>query len=55
MPAILKAECPNCTKLARGFDEIDAKFGFRVISDKNVPQSWCRDCRSRRTSKAVKR
>ena len=46
MPNKVFAQCPNCGKEARGKDEIDAKFGWRVVNGKTVPQSWCYVCRN---------
>lgn len=41
------AKCPNCGKVAYQEAEIEKEFGYRNISsEKVIPQSWCRDCRS---------
>lgn len=45
MPNTVKAECPHCGKVANGRDEIDQFFGWRIVNNKKVPQSWCRKCR----------
>lgn len=49
MPYGEYAECPNCGKVAHGKAEIIANFGFRNVGifNKIIPQSWCRDCRSK--------
>lgn len=39
------AECPKCSKVAYGEDEIEQEFGFRNMGSKVIPQSWCRECR----------
>lgn len=41
-----EADCPRCKLEAKGDEEIEAKFGFRTIQGKTIPQSWCRRCRS---------
>jgi uncharacterized protein DUF1232 len=46
LPNKMEASCPHCGKIAKGYDAIDDKFGFRVLGGKNVPQSWCRNCRA---------
>jgi hypothetical protein len=51
VPARIEAKCPHCGKRARSIDEIEDRFGFRVLGGKNVPQSWCRDCRSTSTNR----
>jgi N6-adenosine-specific RNA methylase IME4 len=38
--------CPRCPTRADGPDEVEAKFGFRRLAGKVVPQSWCRQCRA---------
>ncbi len=45
MPYVIHAECPQCGKKAEGIEELERLFGFRVIQQKKIPQSWCRDCR----------
>jgi hypothetical protein len=51
MPSTVKAECPNCERLAEGVDEIGEKFGWRWLPNKHdpnrtrEPQSWCKRCR----------
>lgn len=51
VPARIEAKCPHCGTHAKGLDEIEDRFGFRVLSGKNVPQSWCRDCRGGSTNR----
>lgn len=46
MPNTVKAECPNCGKTANGKGEIEQLFGWRTVNGKEVPQSWCYECRS---------
>lgn len=45
MPSKIEASCPKCGLNAHGLDNVEAKFGFRNIRGKHVPQSWCRNCR----------
>ncbi len=47
------ANCPRCELEAKGEDEIEAKFGFRTIQTKTIPQSWCRRCRSGKTIEEI--
>lgn len=49
MPHHVDAECPKCGKKAKGYDNIEDKFGWRIINDKKKPQSHCRSCRSKRS------
>lgn len=49
MPYGEYAQCPCCGKTARGKDEIITEFGYRNMGDgRNIPQSYCRNCRSAR-------
>ena len=43
---MIEAKCPRCALESSGDEEIEAKFGFRTIQEKTIPQSWCRRCRS---------
>ena len=43
---MIEAKCPRCTLESSGDEEIEAKFGFRTVQEKIIPQSWCRRCRS---------
>ena len=43
----MTARCPQCGKEATGDYEIQEEFGFRNVNGKRIPQSWCRECRSR--------
>jgi hypothetical protein len=43
----IEAECPNCGEKADGLDQIESLFGFRVVAEKRIPQSWCRHCRKK--------
>ena len=45
MPHLEIAECPVGGKRAYGRDEIEDVFGYRY--DDKVPQSWCKECRSK--------
>ena len=45
------AQCPHCGKVAYGHEEIEDEFGYRY--DGTVPQSWCRECRSYRSSETL--
>lgn len=45
MPHGEYAECPHCGKVAHGREEIEELFGYRYLG--TVPQSWCRECRSK--------
>ena len=45
MPYTIKAKCPKCGISANGYDDIEEKFGWRIVEDKKIPQSYCRDCR----------
>ena len=40
------AKCPCCDKIANGKGEIDSKFGWRTVNNKEVPQSYCYACRN---------
>lgn len=51
MPNTIHAKCPQCEKEAHGKDKIDELFGWRVVNGKTVPQSWCRECRSKHLEK----
>ena len=47
MPYEIKAECPRCGKKAKGLNEIEEKFGFRVMENgQKIPQSHCKQCRA---------
>ena len=42
------ATCPCCGKTAHNSgktDEIEKKFGWRIVNGKTIPQSYCRACR----------
>lgn len=42
--------CPRCGKLVVSKEEIAKEFGFRIdASGKMRTQSWCKDCRGKRT------
>ena len=42
------AQCPGCGKTAQGEDEIEVNFGYRTVGeDKEIPHSWCRECRDK--------
>jgi len=45
MPYTMIAKCPRCNKTAKGFEKIEEVFGWRIINDKKIPQSYCRLCR----------
>lgn len=47
------AKCPRegCTTEAHGVEEIERLFGWRIVNGKKVPQSWCRECRSKHPEK----
>ena len=45
MPSVIKTSCPKCGKEAKGYSEIEEKFGWRIVNNKKIPQSYCRDCR----------
>lgn len=51
MPYTIKAECPCCPKTADGLDEIEEKFGWRVVNNRKIPQSYCRACRAAKCNK----
>lgn len=38
--------CPHCGKIATTKDEISLLFGWRKTKGKQIPQSWCYDCRA---------
>ena len=46
----MTAACPQCGKTATGDYEIDDVFGFRTVNGKRIPQSWCKECRSKGTA-----
>lgn len=39
------AHCPKCGKSANGIDDVEKLFGFRIVNNKKVVQSWCFECR----------
>ena len=39
------AKCPKCDKIANGKEEVEKLFGFRMVNDKKIVQSWCFECR----------
>ena len=45
MPYEIWAQCPRCEIRADGIDGIEENFGFRKISGKKIPQSFCKKCR----------
>lgn len=46
MPYGEYAECPCCSKIAKGKTDIEKEFGYRNMGDdKIIPQSYCRKCR----------
>lgn len=48
MPYKIEAECPNCNEKANNYEEIEEKFGWRIVNGKKIPQSYCRKCRSKK-------
>lgn len=42
MPYTIKTECPCCPKTAGSLDEIEEKFGWRVVNNRKIPQLYCR-------------
>jgi hypothetical protein len=47
--------CPRCGENAISREEINKKFGTRVMANKKrIPQSNCRDCRSEERKDPVK-
>ena len=46
MPYKIEAACPCCGKTAYGIEEIERLFGWRKPDNKQIPQSYCRECRS---------
>lgn len=51
MPSILSAKCPCCGITTSGdLNKIEELFGFRNMKDtgKQIVQSYCRNCRSKR-------
>ncbi|MBI2101356.1 hypothetical protein HYT53_01985 [Candidatus Woesearchaeota archaeon] len=47
MPNVIKSECPKCGKKGKNYEQIEDKFGWRIIKGKKRPQSYCRECRRR--------
>jgi hypothetical protein len=46
MPYKIFAQCPCCRKEAHNLDELEEKFGTRIMDEGNkIPQSYCRKCR----------
>ena len=39
------AKCPQCEKIANGYEQVQQLFGFRVMNDKKRVQSQCKTCR----------
>ena len=54
MPAKVIAQCPHCGKKTSGLDEIEDKFGWRIVNNKTIPQSYCRSCRKSQNKKSKK-
>ena len=48
MPHTIKATCPSCKKKANDYNDIEDKFGWRIVNEKKIPQSHCRKCRSKK-------
>ena len=46
MPYKIEAACPCFGKTAYGIEEIERLFGWRKPDNKQIPQSYCRECRS---------
>ncbi len=46
MPYTIEASCPCCGKKAKGKNEIEELFGWRTPNNEEIPQSYCRKCRS---------
>ena len=42
---IIEKQCPKCGKTAQN-ERIETEFGYRMVNDKKIPQSYCRECRS---------
>jgi hypothetical protein len=53
----VSAQCPCCKKTAsRDLNKIEELFGFRTVQDERlIPQSYCRECRSKRCSPGNKK
>jgi len=47
---LVKHRCPQCGKTARGGSEIERFFGFRKMGSSLKVQSWCINCRSKKTN-----
>ena len=45
VPAL--ATCPQCEKVAETVEQVEKRFGYRVMANGSTRvQSWCRCCRS---------
>lgn len=47
VPTYISAACPKCKKTAQTKEAIEEFFGWRVVNARTIPQSWCRECRSK--------
>lgn len=48
MPYKVEAKCPKCGKKIKGKNFLERLFGWRNVGkEKIIPQSWCRECRSK--------
>jgi hypothetical protein len=45
MPYTIETSCPKCGKKAKGVNEIEKEFGWRIVNKEKIPQSYCRKCR----------
>ena len=43
--------CPKCGVEVSTVDQLHAVFGVRMVRGKEVPQSYCRECRKKKSKK----
>jgi len=43
-------KCPSCGKTVFSKDELETEFGFRKMGKNTRPQSWCRTCRTSKST-----
>ena len=49
MPYTIHCSCPVCGKEADDYDSISSLFGWRKIKGKTLPQSYCIECRTKKS------
>ena len=49
-PIIDRHKCPKCGKVSVSKEQIDEFFGFRTVDGILRVQSWCKECRGRKST-----